>query len=40
MADGERKTKIQRLCNLVVQQHKLENGTWVPVWKKVHGRPE
>jgi hypothetical protein len=40
MADGERKTKIRRLRDLVVQQHKLENGMWVPVRKKVHGRPE
>jgi hypothetical protein len=40
MADGDRTPKVRPLKELVVQQHRLQNGNWVPVRKKINGRPE
>jgi hypothetical protein len=40
MADGDRTPKVRPLKELVVQQHRLQNGNWVPVRKKINRRPE
>jgi hypothetical protein len=40
LADGVKTPWVRLLKDVTVQQHRLPNGKWVPVRKKVNGKPE
>jgi hypothetical protein len=40
LVDGAKTPKVRLLKDLTVQKYRLPNGNWVPVRKKINGRPE
>jgi hypothetical protein len=40
LVDGVKMPKVRLLRDLTVQKYRLPNGNWVPVRKKINGKPE